>query len=187
VHPVRDSNHFARDAGIDPDDPIAALSAFRGGERRIDVGRVGERVFLNNVSLGAYAHLVHRREHHRRRRQALARVRAFGIALRRPEPLHVRFDGKHRRGAALLVANNEYRLDVASLGERARLDEGVLGLYLLERVLPWRWKVRRGVRFEVDVGLPRLAAAADGEPIELESPFEVRVEPLALRLLQPGG
>ena len=63
--PFGTRNHFARDLGLDRDDPIGALAAFDGEERRIDVGRVGERLFLNNVSLGLYARLVHRREHHR--------------------------------------------------------------------------------------------------------------------------
>ena len=52
-------NHFARDLGLDRDDPIAALAAFDDGvERRIDVGRANDRLFLNNVSLGIYAQLV---------------------------------------------------------------------------------------------------------------------------------
>src|SRR5919201_933506 len=70
--PFGTRNHFARDLAID-DDPIAALSAFEGDERRVDVGRANSRLFLNNVSLGLYARLVHRRERHRRRSEALAR------------------------------------------------------------------------------------------------------------------
>ena len=35
-------NHFAWDAGIDRDDPIGALDAFRGEERRVDVGRFSD-------------------------------------------------------------------------------------------------------------------------------------------------
>ena len=82
VVPYGTRNHFARDLGLDRTDPLAALDAFDGHERRVDVGRAGERLFLNNVSLGAYAALVHRREHHRRRRQALAGLRALWIGLR---------------------------------------------------------------------------------------------------------
>ena len=46
--------------GTDRVDPIAALDAFGGAERRVDVGRANSRLFLNNVSIGAYAVLVHR-------------------------------------------------------------------------------------------------------------------------------
>jgi hypothetical protein len=45
-------NHFAGDLGLDRARPLAALEAFAGPQRRIDVGVVGDRVFLNNVSLG---------------------------------------------------------------------------------------------------------------------------------------
>src|SRR5438067_231051 len=56
--PFGTRNHFARDLGLDRADPIAALDAFGGTERRIDVGRANGRLFLNNVSIGAYAVLV---------------------------------------------------------------------------------------------------------------------------------
>src|SRR4029078_12726310 len=57
VVPYGTRNPSARALGLDLDDPVAALDAFEGEERRVDVGRVGERRFLNNVSLGAYASL----------------------------------------------------------------------------------------------------------------------------------
>ena len=57
--PAGTRNHFARDLGLDPADPIAALDALSDGvEGRIDVGEVNGRVFLNNVSLGIYAEAV---------------------------------------------------------------------------------------------------------------------------------
>lgn len=184
VIPFGTRNHFARDAGIDPDDPVGALGAFGGSERRVDVGRIGERLFLNNVSFGAYAHLVHRREHHRRRRAAFARLRAFGIGLRRPAPLELRVNGEPLQAAILFVANNEYRLDILSVGVREQLDEGVLVAYATKRLLPWSWTSRRGPRFELEAAAP-LRAAIDGEPVELDASVDLRIEPLGLRLLQP--
>jgi diacylglycerol kinase family enzyme len=48
--PFGTRNHFARDLGLDRDDPIAALAAFDDGvERRVDVARANDRLFLNNV------------------------------------------------------------------------------------------------------------------------------------------
>jgi len=57
--PFGTRNHFARDVGLDRDDPLAALAAFReeAAERRVDLGRAGDRLFLNNVSFGVYARL----------------------------------------------------------------------------------------------------------------------------------
>ena len=185
--PFGTRNHFARDAGLDPDDPIGALAAFGGRERRIDVGRVGDTVFLNNVSLGVYAQLVHRREHGRRRREALARLRAAVIALSRPRPVRARIDGRWQPAAVLLVANNAYRLDPLSVGERERLDEGRLHLYVTEGAFASRWEEQSATRFELEVAPAPVQAAIDGEPAELASPLELRIDPLALRLLQPEG
>jgi diacylglycerol kinase family enzyme len=180
--PFGTRNHFARDLGLDRDDPIGALHAFDSSvERRIDVGRADERLFLNNVSLGLYARLVHRREGHRRRRQAFARVRAWGILLTHRQSLGITIDGDAIEARLVLVANNAYVLEPPSLGERERLDEGKLHLYSPGAEPP----ERVGERFVVDAAEHRLEAAIDGEPDVLQTPMEFRVEPGALRVLVP--
>jgi diacylglycerol kinase family enzyme len=186
VVPYGTRNHFARDLGLDSD-PLAALEAFDGEERRVDVGRAGERRFLNNVSLGQYATLVHRREHHRRRRQLFAGLRALALSLRRRPVAWAKVDGKPVAARVLLVANNAYELSLFSLGERARLDEGRLHLYTANGVLPHAWEERSGERFELDAPGGKMRAAIDGEPAELETPLELAVEPGALRVLLPRG
>ena len=115
VVPYGTRNHFARDLGLDRDDPLAALDAFGGEERRVDVGRAGERRFLNNVSLGLYAALVHRRERHRRRREALAGLRALWLSLRQRPGAWARIDGNPVRARVLLAANNAYELSLFSI------------------------------------------------------------------------
>jgi diacylglycerol kinase family enzyme len=186
VVPYGTRNHFARDLGLDRDDPLGALDAFEGTERRVDVGRAGERRFLNNVSLGIYAALVHRREHHRRRRQALAGLRALWLSLRRRPGAWARIDGEPLYARVLLVANNAYELDLFSIGERTRLDEGRLHLYAAKGVLPRTWDERAGERFELDApAQTRLPVAVDGEPAELETPVELAIERGALRVLLP--
>jgi diacylglycerol kinase family enzyme len=178
--PFGTRNHFARDVGLDRNDPLAALHAFRGSERRIDVGRADDRLFLNNVSLGVYARLVHRRERHRRRRQAFARVRAWAVLLVHREPLGITIDAEEVETRLVVVANNAYALDLPSLGERERLDEGKLHLYV-------PGDERTGERFVVDAAAGRLEAAVDGEPDSLRTPIEFRIEPRALRVLIPDG
>jgi diacylglycerol kinase family enzyme len=185
VVPYGTRNHFARDLGLDLDDPLAALPAFEGEERRVDVGRAGERRFLNNVSLGLYATLVHRRERHRRRRQLFAGLRALWLSLRRRPGVWAKVDGEPLRARVLLVANNAYELSLFSIGERERLDEGRLHLYAAKGVLPRTWEERAGERFELDVPGGKVSAAIDGEPVELETPLELAVEPRALRVQLP--
>jgi diacylglycerol kinase family enzyme len=183
--PFGTRNHFARDLGLDRDDPLAALDAFAGRERRVDVGRASGRLFLNNVSLGMYALLVHERERHRRRREALARARAVLIALRHYSARGLVVDGSPVRARVVLVANNHYRLDLLSIGERERLDEGRLHLYIATGILRAHWAERSGQRFEVSTRRASLRAAIDGEPARLETPIEFTIEPRALRVLVP--
>lgn len=179
-------NHFARDIGLDRDDPIAALDAYVDGvERRIDVGRANDRLFLNNVSLGVYAQLVHRREHHRRRSNAFARLRALGIMATHRHPLGITVDGEPVTARVVLVGNNSYNLEVLSVGERDRLDEGCLHLYAPQGVLRSGWEEQRGARFEIDASAGRLRAAVDGEPETLDTPILFTIDRGALRVLVP--
>lgn len=152
--PLGTRNHFARDAGL-PLDPVEALAAFDGGERRIDAGRVNGRIFLNNVSVGAYAGLVHGRL------LAGLRERTF------------------------FVGNNRYAFHPFRLGARERLDEGVLQKRAARGLAPWRWEDEVGPRFRIDPGKQRVHVAIDGEPVALDAPLELEALPGALRLLSP--
>jgi diacylglycerol kinase family enzyme len=184
--PFGTRNHFARDVGLDRDDPIAALDAFvDGNERRIDVGRANDRLFLNNVSLGVYARLVHRREEHRRRRDTLARLRALAAVATHREPVGITVDGAPVRSRVVLISNNAYTLDVLSIGERERLDEGLLHLYAASGLLRPNWREESSEQFGIDARAGRLPAAVDGEPDELATPIEFRCERQALRVLVP--
>jgi diacylglycerol kinase family enzyme len=181
VLPFGTRNHLARDLGLDRDDPVAALQAFSGRERRMDVARVNGRLFLNNVSLGLYARLVHRREGG----DSFAQLKALGLLLRHPAGLGVTVDGERAHARVLVVSNNHYNLDLFSVGERERLDEGVLHLYVAHGWLPRTWEERAGREFVVDARAGRLRAAIDGEPEVLETPLRFEIEAAALRVLLP--
>jgi len=161
--PFGTRNHFARDLGLDRDDPFAALDAFGGDERVIDVGRVNDRVFLNNVSFGAYAVLVH---HGWRRVLDELRLRHRWVV-----------DGEPIRTRVLLVANNAYSLT----GARERLDEGRLHVYTP------RGELRVAEKLVVGARSSRVRAAIDGERAVLKTPVELAAEPGGLRVLVPRG
>jgi diacylglycerol kinase family enzyme len=184
--PFGTRNHFARDVGLDRNDPLAALAAFDAGrEKRIDVGRVGDRLFLNNVSLGAYARLVHRREQHRRRGEALARAKALLAVARKRHRLHARIDGEPIDARVLFVGNNRYEVELFTLGERGQLDAGELNLWTAAGWWPTAWEERSASSFRIELPVARVPAAIDGEPAQLEPPFELESVPGALRLLVP--
>ena len=197
-------NHFAGDLGLDRSDPVAALEAFGGPERRIDVGMVGDRMFLNNVSLGAYADVV---ADPRYRAAKLATAHAVLPASLRGERDLLRVglrdaDGReHPDVLVLLVAGNCYRLD----GVRERLDAGVLQVSALRartgaalaglatRALArggrppagGAWAQWTTTSLRVEAPVPELPAGVDGEALTLPTPLEFQVRPGALRVLVP--
>jgi diacylglycerol kinase family enzyme len=173
-------NHFAWDAGIDRDDPLGALRAFDGEERRVDVGRLGDDgVFLNTVSFGLYAALVAEED------RVGSRLRAFLRRVARGGHVRLRIDGEPVTARIVVVGNNVYRLHPLEIGSRPRLDGGTLHLGIARGLLPRSWEERRAERFTFETDVPTLAVAVDGEATRLAPPVELRVEPRALRLLVP--
>src|SRR6266700_7630228 len=151
--PFGTRNHFARDLGLDRNDRIGALAGFDGVERRVDVGRANERLFLNNVSIAAYAVLVH------------AGWRRVLDALRLRQRLTV--DGEPLHTRVLLVGNNAYTLT----GSRERLDEGLLHLYTPAGEL------RTATGTVVGAQRKEVRALIDGESVVLSAPTEFMIEP----------
>jgi diacylglycerol kinase family enzyme len=186
--PYGTRNHFARDIGLDRKDPLAALASFDGQERRVDVGRLGPRRFLNNVSLGLYAQLVHRREHHRRRGAALARARALALLIQEHGgKTPFRIDGELVAARVVVVACNAYSFELFSIGERTSMDDGLLHLYVPHGFRRVTWEERSATQFTIETPRPSVRAAIDGEPAVLRAPLGLRIEPRALRVLVPAA
>ncbi len=183
--PAGSRNHFALDLGVDPDDVAGALDAFvDGSERRVDLGEVSGRPFVNNVSLGVYGaavqHAGYRGAKLRTVLETLPDVVGPG---RKPELRWRGPDGdEHEGGVAILVSNNRYRLErPARAGMRPHLDGGVLGVTVLPapggeaRPRAWTTPV-----FEIDARSP-VPAGLDGEAVVLAPPLRFRVRPGVLR------
>ncbi len=205
--PAGTRNHFALDLGLDRDDVVGALDAFGPArERRIDLATVGDRVFVNNVSLGVYAKIVQSPEYRDAKRQTAA---AMLPDLLGPgeSPFSLRFtgpDGQAIQSVPLvLVSNNPYTLTKrAGFGTRARLDTGVLGVSTIQvqgatdvagfvaaeatgqlaRYPGFRtWSTPE---FVVDSDEP-IEAGVDGEALTLDAPLQFRSLPAALRVRIP--
>jgi diacylglycerol kinase family enzyme len=207
--PAGTRNHFAHDLGLDRAKPLAALAAFTGVERRVDAARVGDRVFLNNVSLGSYADLV--REPGYRARKLAATWAVLPAALRGERaglPVRVRDpEGRaHDQPLVLLVGNNRYDLrHPFHVGARHRLDASVLHVAALglttgarfaallgrvalgNYVAGARWAEWTSTAVRVDAGVDRVPVGIDGEAAVLDTPMEFGTLPLALRVLVPPG
>jgi len=210
VMPLGTLNHFARDLGI----PVALDDAVRtiadGHRVVVDVGKVNERVFLNNSSLGMYPEMVHEREK-RQRRLGWSKWRAFFwaviAALRRYPFLQVRLtiDGKtqYRSSPFIFIGNNEYVMEGLDIGARNALDDGCLGLYvprhigrlgLLRLALQALFRRLEQARdfdmftvteVEIDSRKKRLRIATDGEVNVMQMPLQYRILPKALTVIAP--
>ena len=212
VLPLGTLNHFAKDMGIPLtlDDAIANIA--RGVPKRVDVGEVNDRVFLNNSSLGLYPDMVRDREKQQRRLgrgKWLAALWATLGALRRYPFLSVRLrlaDGEEhaRRTPFVFIGNNEYTMQGFSIGERTRLDGGRLSLYVAQRpgrlgLLRLAWSALRGKlaqerdfdvlateSMEVETRHQHLPVATDGEVNIMATPLRYRIRPGALNVIVPS-
>jgi diacylglycerol kinase family enzyme len=210
VLPVGTLNHFAKDLRIplDLEKAVATIVAPRVGS--IDVGRVNDRVFLNNSSIGIYPSIIEAREElrHLGHRKWPAFALATFRVLRRYRGVLVRIEAEGRqsvwRTPFVFVGNNEYELEGIRLGGRARLDSGRLFTYLAPRVrtreLPMLLarallgRVRQSGAFEivsaaelwVDTPNARhVRVAIDGETTTMTTPLHYRMLPGALKVLLP--
>jgi diacylglycerol kinase family enzyme len=207
--PAGTRNHFALDLGLDRDDVVGALDAFTDAvERRIDLARVNDRVFVNNASLGVYAKVVQSAAYRD------AKLDTWTVMLPDllgpdAEPIDLEFtttDGSLCDDAPLvLVSNNPYRVtSLAGAGTRERLDTGLLGV-LAARVrsaadaskfvalelagqaarfpglLSWSTQ-----EFEVRSSGP-VEVGLDGEALVLDPPLRFVSLPGALRVRLPSG
>jgi len=188
--PAGTRNHFALDVGIDPKDVTGALGAFLDGtERRIDLARVNNRVFINNASMGLYGRIVQSREY----RDAKLRTvigRLPDLVGPAAERYGLRFTGpdgrEHPDAALLLVSNNPYLFDPRpGRGTRDAIDGGTLGVVCLTNGPPWQgvqeWATpafRVDSDRAVEVGL-------DGEATVMDPPLVFASLPSALRIRVP--
>lgn len=190
--PAGTRNHFALDLGVDRDDVVGALDAFvDGGEKRVDLGEVGGRVFVNNVSFGLYAQAVHSDGYRDAKIRTLLDTVPTTVAPARDGTSgRLRWTGadgsSHSSAVVLLVSNNVYRLGTAiGSGTRPRLDAGVLGVCVVgapsadgRRKRLQQWATPELV-IDSDGDVP---LGVDGEAVTMPTPLTLRVRPGALRV-----
>ena len=212
VLPLGTLNHFARDLRI-PFDLAKAVAVVAAGHIvQVDAGEVNGLLFVNNSSIGLYPSIVDARE--MLRSQGHAKWPAMAIAtarvLRRYRGVTVTIDvgGQRRtwRTPFVFVGNNEYEIDGLRMGERARLDQGKLFVYLAPRLrvhqLPLLLakallgRARQSGDFEIVpatelwIGASRVRqvrVAVDGEVLRMRTPLHYRLRAKALRVVLPGA
>jgi diacylglycerol kinase family enzyme len=211
VLPLGTLNHFARDLGI-PDDLDGALAVVAAGfVKRVDVGEVNGRIFLNNASIGLYPHAVAAREQEQEDKGTgkwLAMCRAAIATLRRFPVVRVTLNlpaGATRLTTPLVfIGNNKYEMTLLALGKREALDGGELWVYVASNhgrlgfvSLALRAVIGRldQARDFLGMAVPEVTIedrrramriAFDGEVTRAESPLVCRSRPAALPVIVPA-
>jgi diacylglycerol kinase family enzyme len=201
--------HFARDLGLNPKEINDGLAGFSGVERRVDVGEINGRIFLNNASFGMYADIVDSPDY-RDNKLAVSRAVLKDLASGKKPGYKLSFahnGTKYTNAVQILVGVNQYKtISLLDLGERDQLDEGALqvtvitkltdelvkqllkvfsidfsgGVDRAEGVEQWNTK-----EFKVTDG-SKLVVGVDGEREEYSSPVVIQVKPKALRIYVPA-
>ncbi|MCF3974609.1 diacylglycerol/lipid kinase family protein [Paracoccus salsus] len=211
VLPCGTFNYFARDLGVGEtlDD---ALDTIRNARLTpIDIGQIENLIFLNNVSLGAYPHILKTRESIYRRwgRSRIAAYWSVLVALRRlrhPMRLTARMDGqsRHFTTALVFVARSAYQLDSFGLDGADAIRAGQFAVLVARarRPLPLiRSAFRLAFGFSakdsdfdliltdaltIETPKKRHLIAHDGEKTVMASPLNLKVWLGGLTVLLPA-
>jgi diacylglycerol kinase family enzyme len=208
-------NYFARTHGIPPDLPGALHVLLNEAAMPVQVGRLNERVFLVNASLGLYPRLLEDREAWKQQ-FGRSRLVAFGAGIatllrgHRSLRLTVELQGQSRevRTPTLFVGNNALQLEQVGLPQAQAVDAGLLAGVVLKPVGRWsllallargafgqlgeadqvvHFAFRRLTVTAGTFGARRIKVATDGEVLWMPLPLRFEVAPLPLLLIRPPG
>ncbi|GAC1652437.1 MAG: lipid kinase [Vulcanimicrobiaceae bacterium] len=206
ILPLGTFNDFARTLGI-PLDPAQAVNIVLAGKRRaIDVGRVGERYFLNEASIGISTRIARRQTPEVKKRFGFLGIVGTTLAtLRKVRPFSadIRYDGTHERFRTIqITVANSHHFGGVITNKDASIDDGTLDLYSLE-IKRWtdlfplvgrtvRGEIskapsvrdRRAQRFEIRTTRPH-HIFTDGEPAGM-TPATFDAVPKALEVFVPA-
>jgi len=215
VLPQGTFNYFGRTHRIPEDLAEAVHALLRARVRPVQIGRVNERIFLVNASVGLYPKLLEEREHDKRqygRSRVVALLSALKTALGRYRNLRitVELDGRphHLRTPTLFVGNNRLQMEQVGMPPlQHALDEGRLAAIAPRAVGKLRMlgllvrgaMGRLGDADDVDAfafrsmtvrgpllsGRRRLKVATDGEVCRMALPLRFEVLDDQLHLLVP--
>lgn len=202
--PTGTRNHFAKDLGIQSvDDAVTAVEQRR--RHQIDAGRVNDRVFVNNSSIGLYAKIVVRRgAHERRLPKGVAHLVAFVEQLRRGGRVSVEIEGTRFPAWLVFVGNGPYGEGLIDLTDRESLDANVLDVRVVRADRPLgRLRVAAAVvlgrlarsplverlrsrSVTIHIAGEPVEVAVDGEVAHLRPPLRYESLPRALWVLVPA-
>lgn len=196
-------NHFTKDLGI-PQSLPEALHYFKSAKKiKVDTGKVGDEIFVNNSSIGIYSDsLVDRDVHAGRYGKWPAVIISLFTTLFRFRTYHVQLNGKMYVTPLVFIGNNKYEPNAISF-TRNRLDEGTLSVYMIVGktrlnlflaamyLALGRKNVSRKLKSFTTNALTistrrHVRVSRDGEHERLSSPLKYSIQPSSLIVLKKG-
>jgi YegS/Rv2252/BmrU family lipid kinase len=213
VLPLGTANDFARSLGI-PTDLKGACEVIRQGKsKRVDLGQVNGRYFLNAISLGFSGVVTKNLDHGLKAKVGkLAYAHAASKGLSQLAPFRVEFTTPKKQTALwayqVVVGNGTQHGGGQPIAPDAELDDGQLDIYAVraennKKLVEWAALARFVARLQLGAHLddaralhiradkvtikarPNQEIDCDGELVG-KTPAEVSVCPKALRVLAPA-
>ena len=206
VLPMGTANDFARSLGLPDNIPDAAAIITADNVRRVDVGRVNGKAFLNAVGIGVGPKVTRELDADAKQHLGvLAYPVSLASAIRRSRPFRVQIDvdgeTHEARCIQVTIGNGIHYGGGMTIHEDARLDDGQLTVICVRQQSSWRLARRflalrwgelsndpdllvlrgRGVRVTTRKSMP---ASADGE-LSSETPLDCVCRRKELRVLAP--
>jgi YegS/Rv2252/BmrU family lipid kinase len=188
IIPAGSGNGLARALGIDTRPDRALMEALTAEPRRIDVGELGGRLFVNVAGVGFDAQIAaafNAPDNRIRGLTGYALLTARGLVSYAPQRYQITSDGRARSVRALLIAvangtefGNQIRISPGS-----SVDDGVLDLVVVQERsrLTTIWNMRRLVTQSIERAPIWSCARVTDATIESDAPmtFHVDGEPVA--------
>ena len=204
IIPAGSGNGLATALGVSRQPARAIARALAVEPRRVDVGEIASRFFVNVAGIGFDAEVAARFNdpgNHRRGARAYVALTARTFLTYQSRDYSITIDGESRRTRALLivVANGTEFGNGILIAHGASVDDGVLDAVVVEERSRWRtvgrmpWLVARSIHrvpawsrrparhVVVDCDRPMLFHV-DGEPVQGGTHIEARIHPGALRV-----
>lgn len=212
VLPQGTFNYFGRAHGISQDAEQAVRDLLDARLEHVSLGRVNDRYFLVNASLGLYPRLLEEREQFKQRygRSRWVALYAALITLakaHRQLDIQLDYAGQHQRlrTPTLVVCNNPLQLEQIGIDEELPEDSdhlialasrpvgtGALYLLLLQGLLSRMGEAENVISIGFENMTVRLGSrsrlvklAVDGEILRMRSPLQFSIAPGVLPLLIP--
>ncbi|MBV1787985.1 NAD(+)/NADH kinase [Marinobacterium sp. D7] len=210
VVPTGTFNFFSRNLNIPLDTDAAIKLALEGTPRRVNLGRVNQRIFNNNASFGLYARMIRAREQHTRRfgrHRMVAILSTLLTLMRRYRSMSLTLSTGDRertlQSPMVFVGINSFQLRGVDLDFDHQRDALNLGVVVMKPVSGWalfrlslRGLMRRlrdenslehfyTDRLEIRADRRRITVVLDGERLRIETPLRFSIETGALWVVAP--